>query len=497
MEEIEIEKINESYSRICSYGDSDVLFDLQSYFTVEIEGAKFNPKFRQMGWDGRKAFFNARKGVICNGLIPSTKKWCADNGVKLTFSNFPDVPSMDMVEFVEANKEILGKSGYVPRDYQEKAVFEALDKRHGILECCTSSGKSLMIYLIIRHLLRRGLKHVLLCVPNVSLVNQMYSDFKDYGWEDIEDHCETLFAGEEPTFEKPVLISTWQSLQSKETTFFDMFTGVIYDECHSSKAVVVNKILKACENSIWRIGTTGTLPTSRADLLTIASVLGSVLFRITSKELIDRGYLTRMVVAGLFVKYPFEFTKRIRGADYVNEVKEFEECDARQRAIETILRHTKPEHNLLVLVNHIEHLEKVVKYIRDKFPDRTVETIDGKVGAKRREEIRRSAENMEGLVIVATYGTCSTGINIRKLHGIVLYSNSKSKIRVLQSLGRGLRKHDTKDKVVLYDVVDDCRYTKRTGTIFQNRVFEHWLERRKFYEQEGYPITTLEIDVTK
>ncbi len=496
MDKIEIEKINESFSKVYSYDDTDVLSDLQNYFTVEIEGAKFNPKFRQMGWDGRKAFFNYRKGIICNGLIPLTEKWCRNNNVELVKSNFPEYDELSWEEFLNRNKEILEGSSFVPRDYQEKAAYEALNKRHGILECCTSSGKSLIIYLIIRHLLKRGLKNILLCVPNVSLVNQMFSDFQDYGWKDAEDYCEKLFAGENPTFDKPVLISTWQSLQTKETTFFEKFTGVIYDECHSSKAAVVNKILKACENSSWRIGTTGTLPTSQVDTLSIACVLGSVLYRITSKELIDRGFLTRMIVAGIFVKYPFEFTKRIRGADYTNEVKEFEECDARQRAIDAIIKHTKQEHNLLVLVNHIEHLEKVANYIKEKFPDRIVEIIDGKIGAKKREEIRKGAEDKEGLVIVATYGTCSTGINIKKLHGIVLYSNSKSKIRVLQSLGRGLRKHETKDKVILYDVVDDCRYTKRTGTIFQNRVFEHWLERKKFYEQEGYPITTLDIDIS-
>lgn len=500
MSKIEVEKLNESYSRIYTSDsdDSDVLFNLQNYFTVENEAIKWiNLRNRRMGYDSHipttKSFFNANRGIIANGLIPLTEKWCENKGHQLVKNYFPEFAPMTMEDFKERNARILAGSTYTPRDYQEEAALVALNKRHGILECCTSSGKSLIIYLIIRNLLEEGVENILLCVPNITLVTQMFNDFKDYGWTDEDECCEILYGGETPTFEKRVLISTWQSLQHKETDFFEKFDAVIYDECHSSKATVVNKILKACVNSRWRIGTTGTLPTSQMDLLQIACVLGQVLYRITSKELIDRGYLTRMVVAALFVKYPKEFIKRIKGADYNNEVKEFEECDARQMAIDTVLKHTRPQHNLLVLVNHVDHLSKVAEHIREKFPERRVEVISGSVNAKKREEIRQDAENREGLVIVATYGTCSTGVNIKKLHGIVLYGNSKSKIKVLQSLGRGLRKHVTKDKVVLYDVVDDCRYVMRSGNTYENRLFKHWLERRKFYTQEGYPMTGLNI----
>lgn len=496
---IEVEKLNESYSRIYpnNRDDADILWGLQEYFTVENEAAKFiRAKYKNSfgsHWDGRKAFFNANKGIISNGLLPLTEKWCEKNQIAFKKNYFPELPDIDMNEFKESNKQILAGSKYTPRDYQEQAAYEALNQRHGILECCTSSGKSLIIYLIIRNLLKMGVKNILLCVPNIQLVNQMYADFADYGWKDEDDYCEILYGGEKPTFEKQVLISTWQSLQNKERTFFEKFDGVIYDECHSSKAQVVNKILKACENSRWRIGTTGTLPTSKMDMLSIASVLGKVLYKITSKELIEKGFLTRMIIANIFLKYPKEFIKRIKGSDFHNEVKEFEEYEKRQIAIDTIVKHTKPEHNLLVLLNHIDHLELVAKHIKEKFPDRKVEIISGAVNAKKREEIRQDAENSEGLIIVATYGTCSTGVNIKKLHGIVLYGNSKSKIKVLQSLGRGLRKHESKEKVFLYDIIDDCRYTKRTGAVYENTLFKHWVERKKYYEQEGYPMTSLNI----
>lgn len=494
---IEIEKLNESYSRIYTTDKYDdyVLEDLEDYFTAVMEGAKFSNKCKYMGWDGKVKFFNANKPIISNGLISHTRNWCAKHEIDFKLSNFPELPDIDRNEFVEYNKQILAGTNYVPRDYQEEAAYQALNRRHGILECCTSSGKSLIIYLIIRNLLKMGVRNILLCVPNIQLVNQMYADFADYGWTDEKHYCEILYGGEKPTFEKQVLISTWQSLQNKERDFFEKFDAVIYDECHSSKAKVVNKILKACENSIWRIGTTGTLPTSKLDMLSIASVLGEVLYKITSKELIDRGVLTRMIIANIFVKYPPEFIKRIKGADYLNEVKEFEECDARQIAIDKIINFIKPDQNLLILVNHRDHLKKVADYISKKYKDRQVEIISGSVDAKKREKIRKDAEESEGLVIVATYGTCSTGVNIKKLHGIVLYGNSTSKIKVLQSLGRGLRKHSTKSKVFLFDVIDDCRYTKRTGNVFENRLYKQWLTRVDYYKSEEYPMKSLIIPV--
>jgi superfamily II DNA or RNA helicase len=493
---IEVRKLNESISAIhtSEKADEDLLEDLKSYFTVEVKNAKWMPKMRYGNWDGRIAYFNPSKGIIYNGLLDKTEQWCKNNGIEFRKDNFTEWPEMEWKEFVGYNKKILKGTKYVPRDYQEKACLEALNKRHGILECCTSSGKSLIIYLFIRHLLRFGVKNILLCVPNITLVNQMYSDFKDYGWTDLEQNCEKLYGGETPSFDKPVLISTWQSLQNKEKPFFEKFDGVVYDECHSSKAKVVNSILKACVNSFWRIGTTGTLPDDKNDLMMITCVLGKVLYRIAAKELIDRGFLTKLIVANLFVKYPIDFIKqRICGSNYANEVAELEGCEARNRVIDSILGHLPKEHNILFLVNHVAHVDKVADYIRKKFPERQVEIITGKVKADKREEIRQDAEKFQGLVIVATYQTCSTGVNIKKLHGIVLYADSASKIRVLQSLGRGLRQHSTKKKVILYDVIDDCRYTKRTGKVFKNCLFQHWETRKQFYEQEGYPQMNLDI----
>lgn len=497
MIKIILEKLDESYSKIYTENDvnSDVLYELQELFSIKVEGAQFSPKYKLRIWDGRKIFFFASKGVILNGLIPIVEEYCSKKGYIIKREMFPEYPDIDPKAYEKTNMEILEGTDFVPRDYQSKACFEILNKKHGILECCTSSGKSLIIYLFIRQLLLRGINNILLIVPNVMLVKQMYSDFEEYGWSDIDNQAEKLCGGETPTFQKKVLISTWQSLQKKEVEFFEKYKGVIVDECHSVKASVVNRLLKQCTNSIYRLGTTGTLPTPKADLFDILSVLNQVVFQITSKELIDSGVLTRMIVANILVKYPDEFISKNKNRSYPEEVKLVEEYDDRNRALDVIINNTPKEHNLLILVNHINHLKKVTKYINGKFDDRIVRTISGNVKASIREEIRQETEKEEGVIIVATYATMSTGVNIKKLHGIVLFGNSKSKIRVLQSLGRGLRKHISKDKVLTYDIVDDLRRFTRTGKSIDNYLYKHWQERLVHYEQQGFPTTTLNLNI--
>lgn len=291
------------------------------------------------------------------------------------------------------------------------------------------------------------------------------------------------------------MISTWQSLQKiEDSDFFADFDAVLVDECHQSKAAVINSILKQCINTEYRIGTTGTLPTSQADLLSITGVLGNVLYTITSKELIDRGFLTRMIVAGIVAKYPIEFITKNKGRSYPEEVKLVESYTDRSKVLDAILKHTSKEHNMLLLCNHVDHVKETSAWLEKNYPDRNVKIISGSVNAKEREDIRQKLESEEGTIIVATYGTCSTGINMPKLHDVILYANSKSKIKVLQSLGRGLRKHSTKNKVILYDVIDDLSYKARTRVI-HNYLYNHWKEREKYYREQEFPVKMMEIGV--
>lgn len=408
---------------------------------------------------------------------------------------------MEMCEPIEEDKykeqikDNMKNAPFELRPYQDEAVRAALKYHRGILLSCTSSGKSLMLYNIIRCIRKQNFKKILLVVPNIMLVDQMYDDFKDYGYYNLDDEVERLGGGHEAYFDKPVLISTWQSLQNKESDFFEKYDAVFIDETHGAKAKVLGQILKQCENARFKIGTTGTLPTDKSELLQIKSVIGDVIFELKSKELIDVGVLTKIKIANIIAKYPAEFVAQNKGRSYPEEVRMVEEYADRNKVLKTIIDHTDPKHNILILVNHLKHVNLLKEWFEEEYPDKKVSIITGAVKGSERAEIRTGIENEDGTILLATFATCSTGINMPKLHDIILYANSKSKIKVLQSIGRGLRKHKTKEQIILYDIIDSLCYKTKTGKVVDNYLVKHWKERMNYYKEQEFPVITTEIQI--
>lgn len=262
-----------------------------------------------------------------------------------------------------------------------------------------------------------------------------------------------------------------------------------------SRASVLSKITKQCTNARFKIGTTGTLPTDKSDLLQIKSVLGDVIFELKSKELIDVGVLTKIQIATVIAKYPPEFVKMNKSRSYPEEVKMVEEYEDRNKVLKLIIDHTDPKHNILLLVNHLKHVKLLQEWIEKEYPEKKVSTITGSVKGSERSSIRKGIEEEDGTILLATYQTMSTGVNMPKLHDVILYSNSKSKIKVLQSIGRGLRKHATKNQIILYDVADDLSYKTRTGRTVDNYLMKHWKERMSYYKEQEFPTITTTINI--
>ena len=402
---------------------------------------------------------------------------------------------MDEDSYSEQIKDNMKNAPFEIRDYQDRAVRAALTNHKGILLSCTSSGKSLMIYNIIRCLRKKNYKKILLIVPNIMLVDQMFDDFTDYGYEDMEHEVERLGGGHEAYFDKPVLISTWQSLQNKENDFFEKYDALFIDEVHSVKGKELTRIAKLCENARFKIGTTGTLPSDKAELLQIKSVMGDVIFELKSKELIDVGVLTKIKIANIIAKYPSDFVLQNKGRSYPEEVKMVEEYEDRNKVLKMIIDHTDDKHNILILVNHLKHVKLMQEWFATNYPGKKISTITGAVSGKERGEIRTGIENEDGTILLATYATCSTGINMPKLHDVILFANSKSKIKVLQSIGRGLRKHKTKDQIILYDIADDLSYKTRTGRVIENYLMKHWHERMTYYKEQEFPTITTSVNI--
>lgn len=496
MIQIIISKINESFLEVKA--DPDILNELWSRYSAYKAGYQFNPKFRNRIWDGKIHLFNIRSGILPIGFLSDLLGYAKLQGYEYELDNISSDDLKTDIDDATYNAQILENmknSGMTIRPYQNEAVRKALTYKKGILLSCTGSGKSLMIYNAIRCLQANGLKKILLVVPNIILIDQMHDDLVDYGGEAYSENLSRMGGGHKPDFSKPVLISTWESLQYKESDFFEDFDAVFVDECHGSKAMKLCNIIKFCTNAKYKIGTTGTLPTDPGDQLVIKSLLGEVIFELKSKELIDIGVLTKIQIGAILLKYPNEYVNANRGREYQEEVRMVESYPKRNNVLKMIIEHTSPNHNILLLVNHIKHIDDVKLWIEENFPQRKVSVITGATKRKERSDIRTGIENEDGTVLVATYATMSTGVNIPKLHEVILYANCKSKIKVLQTIGRGLRRHVTKDKIVLYDIVDDLSYQTRTGRVVNNYLVKHFKERCEYYREQEFPVITMKFEI--
>lgn len=470
--------------------------ELKEHVSAYAANYKFHPKFKAKIWNGKISFYDIRSHLYPIGLLPQVYECAVKFGykVKLNFdiSRLSNIISDDEID--EFSYKIF-KEGFELRDYQFNAIKSSLTNKRGVCLSATASGKSAMIYAIFRYLIGPlKKKKTMLIVPNTSLVEQMFSDFIDYGWVDINNHVTKLYSGRKPDYNKPILITTWQSIYKQPESFFENFDAVVIDEAQNAKSLSISSVMKKCKKADYRLGFTGTLPTERADEMNIRSSLGPVIFELKSKELIDRGVLSMIYIANILLKYPIDVIAKQRGRSYPEEVRFIETYDSRNKAFDFIFSHIKDKQNTLILCNHLDHLSQIETYLKMYLDKKyIIYIISGEIKTQEREDIRRLMEKGENVILLASYGTMSAGVNIKRIHNVVFASSSKSKIRVLQSIGRGLRKHDSKEYVVLWDLIDDMTYEKRTGTIAKNYMYQHWEERIKFYDDQGFTYHNKEL----
>lgn len=368
-----------------------------------------------------------------------------------------------------------------------------------------NSGKSLIIYSLIRFILGMVNKNILIIVPNISLTNQLFNDCNEYGWLGYKDYISVLYGNSKNyNKDKRILISTWQSIYKKKQKFFEQFGAVIVDETHIVSSNSLQIILKKCINAEYRIGLTGTLPTEDIDIYTIFGYLGPTMVSIKSKELIKKGYLSNILIANLLLKYPNDEIQKNKKRTYPEEYRAIIENEDRNKIFNYIIKNINTNDNILILCERIDHLKSIFNYINDIYnkTNRKIFLIHGNIDVKKRENIRKFTENNNGVIIIATYGTMSIGINIKKLHHIIAASSYKSKIKVLQSIGRGLRLHETKDKMIWWDIIDDMRWKKRKhknqkDNIGYNYMFEQFLARKNYYKEQGFKCLNKEVVLSK
>jgi superfamily II DNA or RNA helicase len=364
------------------------------------------------------------------------------------------------------------------RDYQLKSFIQAIRNRRILLLSPTASGKSLILYLIVRFLQQEH-KRGLLIVPTTSLVEQMYSDFESYGY-DSDEYCHRQYSGKEKHTRKFLTITTWQSIYKNEKDWFEQFDFVLGDEAHQFKAKSLTTILSGCTNARYRIGTTGTLDGTQTHRLVLEGLFGPVYKATSTAELIDKGQLASFKIKCLILKYPDLICKEARSWDYNNEMDYIVGNKARNEFIRNLTLSLTG--NSLVLFQFVEkHGKQLHEIIKDSAGKRKVFFVFGGTDVEVRESVRSITERENDAIIVASYGTFSTGVNIRNLHNIIFASPSKSRVRNLQSIGRGLRLGENKEEATLFDIADDFRIGK-----FANYTLKHFVERVKIYDEEKF-----------
>ena len=486
MQNIIVDKVNDVYLRIDA--DASIRRELSDYFSFEVPGYKFTPQFRNRVWDGKIRLYSYATGQLYVGLYPYLKDWCKKKDVHIVESSQILAYNSGIAADIDGLIESYDMS-ITPRDYQINAFKFALEYERGLVLSPTASGKSLIIYMLCRHYMNMINNNILIIVPTTSLVEQLYKDFKDYGFN-VEKNVSRKYHGYDIDEDKRIVISTWQSLYKLPKKFFEDYGAVIGDEAHLFKAVSLTKIMTKLTDCKYRIGLTGTLDDSKTHKLVLQGLFGTVNRVVSTKQLIDKKQLAQLKVMCLNLKYPESEAKKIYGVKYFEELEYLTQNTARNKYIRNLALALKG--NTLLLFQLVEkHGEILHKLIQEKAdPGRKVFFVYGGTETDDREKIRAITEKSDNAIIVASFGTFSTGINIRNLHNIVFSSPTKSPIRVLQSIGRGLRVGDKKDSATVYDISDDLTYKDK-----KNFTLTHFQERVGIYNREGfnYEIHTVDL----
>ena len=465
--------------------------ELRDYFSFYVPGYKFMPMYKSRKWDGKIKLFNQVTRELNVGLYEHLKKFCQDRMYPLqlqeTAYGHPakknHVQHQNLVKF----QSELGMP-YELRDYQYDAVTHGIENKRAVLLSPTGSGKSFIIYNLLRWYIDNYDEQVLIVVPTTSLVEQMYKDFADYGF-DVETECHKIYSGKDKTTDKQIIISTWQSIYKFPKDWYENIGCVFGDEVHLFKAKSLSGIMNKCVNAEYRFGTTGTLDGTETNKLVLEGLFGPTKRVTMTRDLQEKGTLAKLNISVLLLRYHNDVCHMLKDATYQEEIDYIVTNEKRNRLITNLA--LDQNGNSLVLFQFVEkHGKPLYDMIKDKAGDRPVYYVSGEVEAADREQIRGIVEKQKNAIIVASLGTFSTGINIRNLHNIIFASPSKSQVKVLQSIGRGLRQSDDGSTTQLYDIADDLHIRKH-----KNFTLRHSAERIKIYTKEQFPYKIYEVNL--
>ena len=479
MESIRVVKHSEVYDRIVC--DPGVAHEISDYFTFDVPGAKFSPAYRNKVWDGKIRIFNVFHGLLYCGLRTHLEKFAKARQYTIDY----DFETADSQFSLKEAEEFItdAKFKLTPREHQLMPFVHGVRRGRALFLSPTASGKSFIIYLLTRYYNSK----TLIIVPTVSLVHQMASDFDEYAGYPEDTH--KIHAGQTHDTKARIIVTTWQSIYKQPSSWFDQFDVVIGDEAHLFKAKSLVSIMSKTDKVRHKFGFTGTLDNSQCHHLILEGLFGPVKQVVTTAQLIEKKLLAEISIKCIMLSYPDPVRKVMTKASYQDEIDYLVRNQARNNFIKNLALSLSG--NSLLLFQFVDKHGIILRdLIMAEAKGRPVHYVDGSVDGSDREAIRSIVETQKNAIIVASYKTFSTGINIKNLHSVILASPTKSKITNLQSIGRSLRVSDAKTTATLYDISDDLSWKSK-----KNYTYLHFVERVKIYAAEKFPYKFYKVKI--
>jgi len=470
---------------------------LKISLTKRIDGWRFHPLVKKGVWDGKISHIKGNK--IPAGLWKEVIDICKEYDFTYSLNNITELFDTEITEeeFASWVNDFFQYSKIKPRDYQIDAAFKIIKYRRCMAELATSAGKTLISFMVVAYITDVLKKNkVLMIVPNVSLVIQATGDFEEYNKQKVELKIQQIYAGVKLKKSSNVVIGTYQSLVKSDAEYFKQFDAVFIDETHKANAKSIQTIMDHCWHCDYRFGLSGTIPKKGTlERLSLMSALGPLVVQVKASELLEEGYITPCKVLQLHMDYATVEQKKAFAELYSNpfdrqklftlEQNFINNNEERLNFVAQVIK--KSTNNSLVLFHKIDYGEKLYKKLK-QITNKKVYYVDGSVSTALREEFKSRMEKNNDVIVVASYGTFSTGISINNIHNIFFTESFKSEIIIRQSIGRGLRKLLDKALVKIFDFVDDLRYKNPDENLdWSNYIYNHGTSRRKIYKEEKFP----------
>ena len=491
------------------YGEEVDRKQLELSLTRKIHNHHFNPLVKKKIWDGAICFVDKRSALwrvpvgLWNEVYEMGEKYKIDIDI-IGLDNIID-STIKLEDFTDWVNEFFKDSPLEPRDYQIEAAWKIIKFRFSCLEIATSSGKTFIAYIVLAYLkMVKGINKFLMIVPNTTLILQGAEDFEGYGLKEL-DGCDIqlIHGGNKNKIPGGLMIGTYQSLVKQDDSFFDGVEAIFVDEAHGSSAKSVKSVISKCKDAKYKFGLSGTLTNRKtAEHLTIQQFLGPVTMEISPKFLFDNKYATpvsikivRMDWMNSDIKEKLYSLRKSKNEVDGNEIFNIERklvtsSEKRLRYIVDFI--AKTSKNSLVLFQSVGegYGKKIYDLLREVQSNKEVFYIDGETDPERRDYFKGKMEEGIDKTMIASFGTLSTGVSIKNVHNIFLVESYKSEVIIKQTLGRGMRLFEGKEKTNIIDFVDDFRWEDN-----DNYLMKHSYERIDIYKRERFEFKIYDVSL--